>query len=221
MQADDMHTAPLLYVMGPSGAGKDSLLQAVRPLLADLPVAFVRRYITRPAGRGEWHIPVSTERFARLAAEGSLALTWHSHGLDYGIAASVDLALAHGITMVVNGSREALPRAVRRFPTLQPLLIDVDASVLRARLTARGREQGADLEERLARAALPLPEAEGMRPCLHLDNSGDLATATQALAAMIRQLAARPRTIRTDSHTLKADSQPERLQGRPLTSQAV
>lgn len=182
--------APLLYVMGPSGAGKDSLLQGVRPLLADLPVAFVRRYITRPAGRGEWHIPLTRERFARLCQAGTFALTWESHGLCYGIAASADCALAHGITMVVNGSREALPRAVRRFPSLVPLCVDVHLDVLRARLAARGRENEQEMAERLARASLPLPEVPGMQPCLHLDNSGELATATLALADIIRKLTA-------------------------------
>ena len=162
--------ASLIYVMGPSGAGKDSLLSATKTLLQGAPVAFVRRYITRPAARGEWHIPVSEERFAHLEEDGAFSLAWHSHGLFYGIPASAGLALANGITLVVNGSR------------------DVKLDVLRTRLEGRGRENGAALEERLARASMPLPEVSGMPAPLRIDNSGSLDAAAATFAKMIRDL---------------------------------
>lgn len=176
----------LFYVMGPSGAGKDSLLKAVKPLLCGLPVAFVRRYITRSSDKGEWHIPVSRTRFARMEEEGAFALTWYSHGCSYGIAGSTDLALAHGIFLVVNGSREALPRAVQHYPNLVPFLIDVDPSVLRSRIEGRGRESGKDIEERLQRAFMPLPPVPGMMPCLHIDNSGSLEDAALHMARLMQ-----------------------------------
>ena len=182
--------ASLIYVMGPSGAGKDSLLSATKPLLRGAPVAFVRRYITRPASRGEWHIPVSEERFAHLEEDGAFSLTWHSHGLFYGIPASAGLALKNGITLVVNGSREALPRAFSCYPGLVPVLVDVKLDVLRARLEGRGRESGAELEERIARASMPLPQVPGMPAPLRVDNSGSLDDAAATFAKMIRALMA-------------------------------
>jgi ribose 1,5-bisphosphokinase len=43
----------LVYVMGPSGAGKDSVLGRARAMLStDLPIVFAHRYITRPADSG-------------------------------------------------------------------------------------------------------------------------------------------------------------------------
>ena len=180
--------ASLIYVMGPSGAGKDSLLSATKGLLQGAPVAFVRRYITRPAARGEWHIPVSEERFAHLEEDGAFSLTWHSHGLFYGIPASAGLVLANGITLVVNGSREALGRAFSCYPTLVPVLVDVKLDVLRTRLEGRGRESGAALEERLARASMPLPQVSGMPAPLRIDNSGSLDAAAATFAKMIRDL---------------------------------
>ena len=67
-----MRRGRLVYVMGASGSGKDSLLQALRPRLRGRPVVFARRYITRPAAsRGERHIAVSPERFEVMAAAGS------------------------------------------------------------------------------------------------------------------------------------------------------
>ncbi len=181
-------SARLVYVMGPSGAGKDSLLAAARPLLRGLPVAFVRRYITRPAATGEWHIPASPKRFAELERSGALALVWHSHGLSYGVPASADLALSSGITLVVNGSREALARAFERFPSLVPVLVEARLDVLRSRLARRGRESGEDLEERLQRAALPLPVVPGLPAPLRVDNSGSLAAAAETFAKIVRDV---------------------------------
>ncbi len=47
--------APLIYiyVMGPSGAGKDSVLDRARALLSvNATIAFAHRYITRPSDIG-------------------------------------------------------------------------------------------------------------------------------------------------------------------------
>ena len=137
-----MRQGQLVYVMGASGSGKDSLLQALRPRLRGLPVAFARRYITRPfSARGERHIAVSPERFAAMAASGEFVMDWQSHGLRYGIGKGIETTLAHGHVVLMNGSRGYLPEALRRFPSLVPVLVEVDASVLRARLLARGRSR--------------------------------------------------------------------------------
>ena len=150
----------LIYVMGPSGSGKDSLLSALRPRLRGLPVAFARRYISRPAcAGGEQHMALSAGSILSMEAQGRLAMRWSSHGCQYGIGRSIDGSLEHGICVIVNGSREYLPEALRRYPDLLPVLVEVEPAILRQRLLARGREQGKDLEERLQRALAPLPAA--------------------------------------------------------------
>ena len=112
-----MRQGQLVYVMGASGSGKDSLLQALRPRLRGVPVAFARRYITRPlSAKGERHIAVSPERFEAMAASGEFVMDWRSHGLRYGIGKCVETTLAHGGVVLMNGSREYLPEALRRFP---------------------------------------------------------------------------------------------------------
>lgn len=181
-----MRQGQLVYVMGASGSGKDSLLQALRPRLRGGPVAFVRRYITRPlSAKGERHIAVSPERFAAMAASGEFVMDWQSHGLRYGIGKGIETTLAHGHVVLMNGSRGYLPEALRRFPSLVPVLVEVDASVLRARLLARGREQGADIEERIARALMPAEYPDGVR---RIDNSGPLVESTEVFYRMVARL---------------------------------
>ena len=87
--------------------------------------------------------------------------------------------------MIVNGSREYLPEALRRYPDLLPVLVEVEPAILRQRLLARGREQGKDLEERLQRALAPLPAA-GLERLVRIDNSGKLEAAVDGLENIVR-----------------------------------
>lgn len=181
-----MRQGRLVYVMGASGSGKDSLLQLLRPRLRGLPVVFARRYITRPLSvRGERHIAVSPERFADMAASGQFVMDWRSHGLRYGIGRGIETTLGSGHVVLMNGSREYLPEAIRHYPDLVPVLVEVDASALRARLLARGRERGADIEERIARASM---RAEYPGEVRRIDNSGPLAESVDALYRLVSGL---------------------------------
>lgn len=137
----------LVLVVGPSGAGKDTLLEGARKALPE--VRFVRRVITRPAAAGgEDHDAVSESDFSQR----SFALQWAAHGLRYGIPADIADDLARGGVVIANVSRGAIAEAASRFPVH---VIEVTASpeVLAHRLSARGRETPADVAARLARSA--------------------------------------------------------------------
>ena len=112
-------------------------------------------------------------------------MDWQSHGLRYGIGKGIEITLAHGHVARMNGSRGYLPEAIRRFPSLVPVLVEVDAAVLRARLLARGREQGADIEERIARDSMPAEYPNGVR---RIDNSGPLEESAEAFYRMVARL---------------------------------
>lgn len=144
----------LLYVIGASGSGKDSLMQHARFKLAqDANVVFAHRYITRPSDAGgENHIALSEAEFESRVVQKLFPLHWHSHGLRYGIGCELNHWLAKGLTVVLNGSRAYLPEASRRYPELVPVLIEVSPAVLRARLQGRGRESDDEIEARLQRA---------------------------------------------------------------------
>ncbi|WP_407315806.1 phosphonate metabolism protein/1,5-bisphosphokinase (PRPP-forming) PhnN [Pseudomonas sp. nanlin1] len=144
----------LVYLMGPSGSGKDSLIEAARGALKALGVTTVRRVITRSAEAvGEEADGVSSQIFAERQARGDFAMHWQANGLRYGIPASIDATLAAGGHVLVNGSRAYLPQALSRYPDLLPIVLRVDDAALRRRLVARGRESSADIDQRLARNA--------------------------------------------------------------------
>ena len=173
----------LVLVVGPSGAGKDTLIAAAKGALADDPrVVFPRRVITRSAVAAlEDHDSVSAERFAAMRAAGDFALDWQAHGLCYGLPASLLDDLLAGRTVVVNGSRAVVAETARRFPNVRVLLVEAAPEVRAARLAGRGRESAEEIRRRLAReVATPLPGA------IRIDNSGALRDATAAFLAALR-----------------------------------
>lgn len=169
----------LVLVVGPSGAGKDTLLAGARAALAgDARFRFVRRAITRPAEAGhEDHEPVTEAEFARR----DFALSWAAHGLRYGIPADIADDLARGGTVVANVSRGVIGTAATRFPT-RVVEVTAPPEVLAARLAERGREDAADIAARLARQ-VPLPAGVPLRRVV---NDRSLAEGIAAFLAALR-----------------------------------
>lgn len=144
----------LVYVMGPSGAGKDSVLGRARALLPpDAPVVFAHRYITRPAeAGGENHVAVTRAEFAMRRAHGLFAYHWHAHGNDYAVGREIHDWRAAGLTVVVSGSRDHFLRTGGLDSQARPVLITAPAERLKQRLAGRGRESTIEAAKRLERA---------------------------------------------------------------------
>lgn len=174
----------LIYIMGPSGSGKDSLMADARlRIAAEAPVIFAHRYITRPADAGgENHVALSRDEFELRLSRSLFALSWESHGFAYGIGREIDIWMEAGLSVIVNGSRGALSAALKAYPELLPVQIDVPEYILRERLAARGREDAGEIEARLARARLSVIETPGL---VRFDNSGPLTERGRALADLI------------------------------------
>jgi ribose 1,5-bisphosphokinase len=176
--------ACLIYMMGASGCGKDSLMLEARSRMPpEAPVVFAHRYITRPADAGgENHVALSRTEFQMRLDRGLFALSWEGHGFSYGLGREIDLWMARGLSVVMNGSRQALPAALQIYPDLLPVLVTVPSEVLRQRLAERGREDADALQQRLERANMAVAEVHGL---VRFDNSGPLTEGGRALADLI------------------------------------
>jgi ribose 1,5-bisphosphokinase len=174
----------LALVVGPSGAGKDTLIASARAALAGDPsVVFPRRLVTRTAlPHLEDHDTLSWSEFEA----GDFALSWRAHGLGYAVPRGIETDLTAGRVVVVNVSRRVLEEAARRYP-MHVLVVTATAEVRAKRLAARGREDAAAIAGRLAREGLEVPPS--LAPVTVIDNSGALATAEAAFIAAIRALA--------------------------------
>ncbi len=163
----------LFALVGPSGAGKDTLLAAASAVRPDLVI--VRRVITRPeSAGGEPFEGVTPIEFARRSAAGLFALQWQAHGLCYGVPVSIHADLDAGRDVIFNGSRGMLAEACQQFPNLRVILVTAPVPILAARLAARGRETAQDITERLERAGFALPEGLDIS---QIDNGGALKDA--------------------------------------------
>lgn len=172
----------LIYLMGASGSGKDTLLRLLRAeLRGDEPVLVAHRYITRDSGATEDALCLTEDEFGRRAALGCFALRWASHGLHYGIGIEIDAWLSCGAAVIINGSRAHLEQAHSRYPALTAVEVTVDPGQLVRRLAGRGRESAEQIAQRLARAmqAFPVPQQ-----CRLLRVSNDAAPETAAAALL-------------------------------------
>lgn len=180
----------LVLVVGPSGAGKDSILDGARNRLAGDPAfVFVRRDITRPAdASGENHTPVSMDEFRKRAVDGSYALAWEAHGHGYGVPAAALADLARGQSAIVNVSRGVLASARSRFEPVRIVNIAVPRQILAQRLADRGREDSDAIARRLARADAFQVEGGDV---FSLVNDGPLDRSVDAFVEILRSVSPR------------------------------
>ena len=143
----------LFLIVGPSGAGKDTLIAAARERLRD-GYLFQRRTIARPVQPGgEDHIPENATSFETQKRAGTFTLSWRAHGTAYGIPATIAADLARGTHVVVNVSRTVVAEAQARFQPSRVVLVTASPAILDQRLRARGREDASGIDERLGRVA--------------------------------------------------------------------
>lgn len=183
-------TGRMIVVVGPSGAGKDTLLQfAAEHFQENQRIRFVRRVITRAASAGgEEHDSLSEEAFHALRREGRFAVSWAAHGLNYGIPRDTLDDLAAGRCVIANGSRSALPLFRSAYAHLVVVNVTARPDILADRLLARGRECREDILARLKRSSLSV---EGDYEVETIDNSGALHFAGRMMIHIIAQHLAR------------------------------
>ena len=193
-------TVGVIYVMGPSGVGTDSLLKWLRAHVRAMPsppaLRFARRTITRAAGiSNEDHEPIEVDAFLQLAQAGAFALHWEAHGLHYGLRHA---EMQGAGWLMVNGSRAYAPQARTRLPGLAVLHVSAPDALVGQRLAARQRETPDQVQARLHRAKAQSVDMEAGD--LYIVNAGSLQDTALALCQLLQ--------ARTGLALLAADASP-------------
>jgi len=162
--------AAIYLSMGPSGAGKDTLLLGAREAFAkagDDRVQFLQRDITRSADlTTDLEANVSPEEFKRKESAGEYALSWHAHKTCYGITtASLEAGLAAEKRLVLNVSRTVVDKVLKEYKEKRGvevycIALNATDATLKKRLLARGRETPTEVDERVRRARMGDPYGE-------------------------------------------------------------
>ena len=168
-----MRPGVLVLVVGPSGAGKDALINAARVHLAGDPrFVFPRRVVTRASSAFEDHDSIDAEDFTRAVRAQAFALHWQAHSLGYGIPRSIESQMAQGRIVVCNVSRTVIEAARAQFARVQVVYVDARPEVRAARIAKRGRDA--------AEGSRSDPDRAGPGPLSYdvlIDNSDELDTA--------------------------------------------
>lgn len=174
----------LFLVVGPSGAGKDSLIEGVRSRLPAGQFVVARRTVTRAAGSpGEDHDAADEAGFEALTRAGAFLITWQAHGLHYGLSAELVRTLNAGCHVIANVSRSVVGELAGRVARLAVLEVEAPRGVLEARIAARGREQGEAVRQRVSRQRPTYP-AQISRVVVH--NDLDLGIGCARMLAALR-----------------------------------
>lgn len=178
-------TGTLFAIVGPSGAGKDTLMDHSRQLLAgDENWHFARRHITRGSNAGgERHIETDGDEFAALVSQNAFVLHWQAHKLKYGIARGYQDLVHNGGNVVVNLSRSVLEEAVKNFARVQVVLVTASPQVLTTRLAQRARETPEDIQKRIERGTMRLSTTA---PITRVVNDHTIAEGVDAFMAALK-----------------------------------
>jgi len=173
----------LVLVVGPSGAGKDTLLGVARAACADdRTVVFPRRVITREASASEDNEEVSIGAFQEALARGDYAMHWEAHGHCYALSRAMDDEIRAGRTVVANVSRTVIGAARRAYADVVVVLITAPPNVLAERIAMRARSSDGIAENRLRRTV----EDASAVPDVTIVNTGSAEYHARRLVRIIK-----------------------------------
>jgi ribose 1,5-bisphosphokinase len=144
----------LILVVGPSGAGKDTLIGLAQAACGDDgTIVFPRRVVTREASDSEDNEHVSLDAFQQARSKDEFAVHWEAHGHCYALPRAIDDELGGGRTVVANVSRTVVDAVRRAYAEVTVVSITAPPEILAERLAARARSSDGQLADRLRRAA--------------------------------------------------------------------
>jgi ribose 1,5-bisphosphokinase len=173
----------LVLVVGPSGAGKDTLLALARAACADARgIVFPRRVVTREASSAEDNVQVSLEGFRQALAHADFAVHWQAHGHCYALPRAIDDDVRAGRTVVANVSRTVVEAMRRAYADVTVVEVTAPSEILAQRLAARARSSDGHLADRLRRAV----DSVAAAPDLTINNIGGAEHHARELVRIIR-----------------------------------
>jgi ribose 1,5-bisphosphokinase len=173
----------LVLVVGPSGAGKDTLIGLAQAACAgDDNIVFARRSVTREASVSEDNEHISPEAFRQACARGDFAIHWEAHGHGYGLPRAIDGDVGAGRIVVVNVSRAVVDAMRRGYADVTVVSITAPPEVLAERLAARSRSSDGPLSDRLGR----IVDAAAAKPDVVITNVGRAEDHARELIRVIR-----------------------------------
>lgn len=173
----------LVLVVGPSGAGKDTLIGLARAACTgDDSVVFPRRVVTREATPFEDNAQVSFEAFRQARDHDEFAVHWEAHGHGYALPRAIDDELRTGRTVVANVSRTVIEPMRRAYSDVVVVSITAPPEILSQRLAARARSSDGQIADRLGRAV----DGAAAAPDVTINNVGSAEAHAQELLRIIR-----------------------------------
>ena len=169
----------LIFVVGTSGSGKDSVMRETVAYLTDNGVSaqILKRMITRTPDKYEESNYLSIDEFSNRKSE--FAITWEIYDNWYGIPWDpINEAYENQTLLLINVSRGVLYEVRRLFPLSQIILITVPKEIAESRLKKRGREDQEGMKKRLSRMSkvIDMPT-----PSKIIKNTGDLKDTAKEL----------------------------------------
>ena len=164
-----MRKGLFLAIVGPSGSGKDTIIEALCKQLPN--IKRVKRYITREQQKagGEDSYNIDFDTFRKLERDGGFAFSWSAHHLKYGLPITIFDEINAGKILIANISRSILDQLSDKFEYYEVILITASDKILAERLEERGRESKAQIEERLARSSFTIPK--GISPLIIINET--------------------------------------------------
>src|SRR5882724_11319471 len=173
----------LILVVGPSGAGKDTLLGLAKvACVDDRNIVFPRRVITRQASASEDNEEVSVGTFQEVLTRGEYAMHWEAHGHRYALSRAIDDEIRAGRTIVANVSRTVVGAMRDVYADVVVVSITAPPNVLAERIAMRARSSDGKLEARLGRTV----EDAAATPDVTIVNTGSAEYHSRQLVRAIK-----------------------------------
>ncbi|AHY55040.1 phosphonate metabolism protein/1,5-bisphosphokinase (PRPP-forming) PhnN [Bradyrhizobium japonicum] len=152
-EASGIGPGRLVLVVGPSGAGKDTLLRlAQAACVDDRDIVFPRRVVTRESSEAEDNMAMSQDEFRRAREHGDFAVHWEAHGHSYALPLEINDDILAGRAVVANVSRTVIGALCQAYANVVVVAITAPPDVLAQRLAARARHSDGNIADRLARS---------------------------------------------------------------------